>query len=89
MRCMRPPLVRPAIQAAVDGPLRRTLELLTRAETTPPEQRDAAWEQATLPPPHGRCRHRWPRPSLRRVIHFQHPRLLAAPRRHTALPHSP
>jgi hypothetical protein len=36
-------LVRLAIQAAVDGPLRRTLELLTRAETTPPEQRDAAW----------------------------------------------
>lgn len=49
MRCMPPHTTRLALAAAVDGPLRRSFELLTRADTTPLAQRAAAWDQATLP----------------------------------------
>jgi hypothetical protein len=49
MRCMPPHITQVAIDAAVEKPLRTAFELLTNAQATPLAQRNAAWEQATLP----------------------------------------
>jgi hypothetical protein len=49
MRCMPLHITRPAIDAAVEKPLRQAFELVAQAQATPLVQRNAAWEQATLP----------------------------------------
>jgi hypothetical protein len=49
MRCMPPRITGPALNQAVERRLRKSFELVVRTEATPPEQREAAWDQATLP----------------------------------------
>jgi hypothetical protein len=46
---MPPRITGPALDQAVEGRLRKSLELVVRADATPPKQRQAAWDQATLP----------------------------------------
>jgi hypothetical protein len=46
---MPPRITCPAIEAAVEGVLRKSFELVANADPTPPDERDAAWEQANLP----------------------------------------